>query len=314
LVVLALPTAAASAAGSESGGGGAAFRLQGTHGYAITVLAGVRPGETVGQVVLFVGKPHAEAVYGAPATITASGIEADLGSLGEISLAARPTGVQHTAHPHCGKPIRYEGVSYVGKFEFRGEAGYTRATATNLPGLVEPLLNLICGVSVGGESSGPGLPGASLHLSSQGGAPDVSLLARTNGPRKAVSLSASMRERRGQIKIDRSVYGLYPSSTFTYDPHLSTATLAPPSPFSGRGVFHRGAGAASRWGGNLRIDFPGRSGVAVTGSRYRPVLKHAQWFSKTEASPRLSTPTLSRWLLTKPWPTAFATSLPIAPR
>jgi hypothetical protein len=293
LAVSALLGATASAANSESFGGAVAFRLQGSHGYSIFVLVGARPGEAVGEAVVLVGKPHEQAVYEAPATFTEAGIEADLGALGKIALTAQPTGTERTAHPQCGKPVRYEAVSYVGSFEFRGEGGYTTASATRLPMLVTPLLNFVCSATITGKSGGPNLSGAGLHVGSRGQPPHLSLLARTNGPGKAVGLSASLQEQHGEIRIERSVDGRYGSSIFTYDPHLSTATLAPPAPFSGRGVFRRAASPANRWSGNLRIDFAGRSNVRVTGDRYRPVLRHGEWFSMIESDrPRLAAPAL----------------------
>lgn len=82
-LALALLMSAAGAAGAEPSPGGAlAFELQGTRGYSIGVLAGTRPGSAQGEVDLFVGNRHGRVTYVAPADVSASAIEAKLGSLG----------------------------------------------------------------------------------------------------------------------------------------------------------------------------------------------------------------------------------------
>src|SRR6185295_5220060 len=69
-----------------------AFTLQGSHGYSITVLAYSRRADGRGQVLVSVHRKRAGVTYVAPATVTDARIEADLGSVGVISVAFVPLG------------------------------------------------------------------------------------------------------------------------------------------------------------------------------------------------------------------------------
>ena len=71
----------------------------------------------------------------------------------------------------------------------------------------------------------------------------------------------------------------FPSSVFKYAPDLSAATLEPPAPFSGRGVFRRAAAPANRWTGNLAVDLPGHADLRVTGAGLVPFMRHGEWQS-----------------------------------
>jgi len=67
-----------------------------------------------------------------------------------------------------------------------------------------------------------------------------------------------------------------PASAFRYDQRLQTATLSPPAPFSGSGLFKRSREAGQRWSGDLSIDMPGREDVPLTGSALRATLVPAE--------------------------------------
>lgn len=144
------------------------------------------------------------------------------------------------------------------------------------------------------------LLGAGLHIGSHGLAPHARLSVRTNGPGKAVEVLASIDEQRDEIEIQRSVAARLRVGGFDYDADLTRATVELPTPFSGRGVYRRMA-PANRWTGSLEVDFHGRSDVALTGDRVRPVLRHGEWQTDVRhVQARLRRPTLPRWPSTKP--------------
>jgi len=276
LVLLAFASAAAGA--EKSRGGAVAFELQGTNGYSLFILAGWNPQVPNGAMTIFVGNGRGNAVYGAPASVDEEGIEADLGRLGRISLRAERSGETSTAWSQCDKrhPIEYEPVTYLGEFEFRGEGGHTEASATRLPMRIQPLADIVCGAPGVSVYSGGWTPGAELRAVRHGRA-DVRVKADSNAPGKPVRLSASIFERRGKIRIERSVQRRFGASAFSYTPQLGTATLTPPAPFSGRGVFRRSSSPGHRWTGDLAVDFPGRPDVPLTGSSFGASLKHVHW-------------------------------------
>jgi hypothetical protein len=67
-----------------------AFEVDASNGYSIFAIASNQRADGRGEIVLIVSGKHAGALYVAPAQLTATGLEADLGALGSISLEAAP--------------------------------------------------------------------------------------------------------------------------------------------------------------------------------------------------------------------------------
>ncbi|MGH7125680.1 MAG: hypothetical protein ACREFI_15000, partial [Stellaceae bacterium] len=144
----------------------AGFRLQGSHGYSITVTAYSEGNGERGEIYVTANRHDEGVSYRAPATVTADGIQADLGSIGRVDVVRRPSGREKTVHPKClGGAQTYEPATYEGVIEFNGEDGYTRARETRvaqLPALLLLAARGSCGSGYG-EASGPGEPGARLR-------------------------------------------------------------------------------------------------------------------------------------------------------
>ena len=273
----ALPSGAAGAAAAGQPGFGTAFRVKASNGYSIFALAGSRRADGRGSISLFVARKGSSVVYSAPATVTPTTVQADLGELGSISLELEPSGVKKTVRSACGgKPVTYESASYVGTIEFRGEEGFTQASASSTPMLVKPLLDLVCGRIASGELSGAGLPGARLRVSSGNHRHGLSLQLNENRPGARLTYRTSLAEIHNGIQIERSVSGRVAGSSFEFDRRLRTATVRPPAPFSGSAIFRRDAPAARRWTGSLSVDFPGKSNVPLVSRGPRTSLVHAR--------------------------------------
>jgi hypothetical protein len=257
--------------------GSAIFRLEGTNGYSIIVLAASERADGRTDAGLIVFRRGAGVVYSVPATLTPTKFEAELGALGRISLDIVPSGAEKTLRPKCGgEPVTFEPDVYQGTFEFRGEQGYTEVVATRIPEFSRFFVDFGCSVSSRGETSGHGLPGARLRALAGRGRHRTSLQVNANRPGARVFYEAEVTEKRGRIAIQRSVTGRAPASAFEWDPFLRAATVEPPAPFSGHATFRRDASAANRWSGDLSVDFPGRSAVPLADSRSRISLVHAR--------------------------------------
>jgi len=276
LGALASPAAAAAEPEEREGFAGA-FHLKASNGYSILAFLSERRSDGQGFVNLFVVGGEGGAIYSTRAKVTAEEVRADLGRLGEIDLDFVPSGMRKAERSACDpQPVKFDAGHYQGTIEFRGEEGYTRASATRVPLVIGPLLSIACGGGGGGgETLGSNLPGARLRVFARGQARRLSLQVNANRPGARMSFEATTQERRDGVDIFRAVEGVAPGSAFDYDPLLSTATLDPPAPFSGSARFHRKAPAANRWTGNLAIDFPGRSNVPLAGSKVRAGLVHA---------------------------------------
>lgn len=288
-VGLLLGLTAAPASYADAPGSVIAFRTKASNGNSIFGLAFSRRRDGRGNVTLFVGKKGAAAIYFAPATLVASGdrtpevihppsaIRADLGKLGRIDLEFDPSGLVRQEHSACSKDtVGFDAGAYRGAFEFHGEEGYAEASTTKVFPSIGPLLSFVCPGKGFGEISGRGLRGARLRISGRWGDRKLSAKFNQNRPRARVPFEADLRERVGSIRIQRSVEDIAPSSSFAFQPTFRSALLGPPPPFSGHAVFHRSAPPANRWTGNLTVDFPGRSGVRLTGAGIKATLVPAR--------------------------------------
>lgn len=269
----------ASGAGADAPGATAAFTVDASNGYKILAYAFSRRVDGKGDVILFVGGGRGGASYFAPANVTPTAIHADLGSLGHIDLQFRPSGVVKQERSSCDKrSVPFDAGTYRGTFEFRGEEQFTQAEATSVHSLIRPILNLVCGGVSQGETSGYGVRGARLRLFRHDRGRRIALQFNKNRRDARVRFEASIKERKGRIAITRSVGGrAIPGSAFSFTDDLQTATLSPPAPFTGKATFHRSATPANRWTGNLTVDFPGEANVALTGSKVRATLVHAEF-------------------------------------
>ena len=243
------------------------FKLDGSNDYEIVALAANQRADGKGRIVFFVGRGHEGAIYAAPAQLTATSLEADLGELGSVSLQVTPTGSTRELIP-CGEDkeaVSYEPVRYSGSVEFHGEEGYTEASSAAPQEFTSFFSKLVCAGRGTSEVGGDRASGAKLRLRSKSGAYRLRLQANKNRPSKRSWFEVEVNEKRGPISILRSTSRWLRSSAFQYDPLLDTATLQPPAPFSGRATFHRGLALPRQWTGNLTVDLPGRSDVPLTG-------------------------------------------------
>jgi hypothetical protein len=260
------------------------FEVDASNGYSIFAVAANERADGWGEVTLIVTGERAGARYTAPARLTATSIEADLGVLGRIFLEVTPTG--RTIRPRCdGEPgtIATELQHFRGTFEFNGEEGYTEALDSAPRDRMRLLYEGECrsfdSLVVGGDD----VPGAGLRLHSGRGELKLDLTARKNGPHKRTQLQVGVKEERAGISISRGLARWVGADAFDYDPLLRAAVLAPPAPFSGSASFHRDAATANRWSGNLTVDLPGHSNVPLTGPRVKSTLVAGCWAAGSRA-------------------------------
>jgi hypothetical protein len=304
----------AGAEGEEDTGGFGTFRLKGTNGFSILVMGFSGPHFKRGEVVIFATGKNEAAIYSAPARVTATEIDADLGALGEISVWFEASGPPERVPSSCGEGAAvYEPGTWQGVIEFEGEQGFTKARRSRTKAILSPFFEPDCGGHSIGEEFGHRVRGARLIARSVTRSRSLFLQANQNRRGAPVHVEASLKERRGRMNVTRLVTDGYPGDSFGFDRMLRVATLAPPAPFSGSSSFHRDAKRANRWTGSLTLDFPGRSDVPLDGRAFHTSLVPAQRTEQRTRRDRLSRSSLIRWLSTKPSPIASATSLPLGP-
>jgi hypothetical protein len=257
------------------------FRLQGSHGFSISVAAYSEvDGSGHGEIIVTASRAHEFASYSAPAQVTTDLIRARLGTLGRVDMVLNRSGREETVNPPCfHHPERFETGTYEGVFEFNGEGGYSDARATRaaaVPSLAVYSRRIGCNGGSSGESFGPGEPGARLLGVSYANGRTVKFQINKNRPTAKAIFIASLAERRGGIKIFRELNGVAPAGAFHYDPKVRTATLSPPAPFTGTAHLTRSRNSVSPLlGGDLALTFPGHT-VRLAGPGVHVSLEHAR--------------------------------------
>jgi hypothetical protein len=286
-VVLALVLPGVATAGEGGAPKMYGFTVSGTKGFKISVTAIPAPAEAAasdpaaeGSLGLFLQRgTSAFVTYAIPhAKVTPTTIEADLGSLGRIAVT-RVHGDRKKTFKNCrGEKQQLWQDRFEGTIEFHGEEGFTDVAATSAPGGALQYCSYFES-SGGAFVPGKGLSGAILAANS--GVSKKSSVAFTAEQKRAgakVSLIAAMTEFQGEMEIQRGVTAWAAPDSLSFGPrHLESATVRPPSPFSGWGRFVRRPGSAGdevgRWTGNLSVDFPGHADVPVTGPGFRATLE-----------------------------------------
>ena len=245
------------------------FQLAGSNGYEIIVATSpARDGSAGSVLIVVVGKDQG-VTYRAPATVTETSIQSNLGALGEITVTFQRSGMAATAR--CGhQKVSFDSGHYEGKIEFHGEEGSTDVVATSVPGNIDYWLSGVCGGFSGGSYGNPNARGAELYVCNPALGPELAV--SKSRPSAVARISAGVSEYTNGIAIERFTGLRMPAGDFSFDRRLRTATVRPPAPFAGAASFDRRKRAGRRWSGDLTVDMPGRADVPLTGGALRAFL------------------------------------------
>lgn len=244
------------------------FTVQGSDGYRIQVL-------TIGPRLVLLGaaKGQVAATYAVLGRIAGNRITARLGNLGRISVrfygfrSSRARG-----RGGCGQPPRLsEAGLFKGTIRFAGEDGYTKLNARRARGIV---------IGGGGPDceavSSVTFPFAKIttHLTAvaRRAGKTVSFEATAFGGDRRLVVTGSLQERRGNMRILRVASAIVGGEhAFVATPigeRPAHATLEPPKPFSGTGVFQEGPALTNSWTGSIAAWLPGAGTVRLAGPRF----------------------------------------------
>jgi hypothetical protein len=299
LAMLVLPAVASARDTLDVKHGGVATEMsvQGSHGYEIRIGGGSEG--RVGRVVVTavnraVGRGAVVASYEAPGRVTRSGVHANLGRLGRISVRFRRIGEPKVSRlPSARKCKGRDPIVERGRFEgtirFRGEQGFTEVTTQGAKGKVARVFKRRC--SGPDRKRGAGVAAMSREdLDSLGtalitGAEDqgrtvsfsIVSVATKPGVEEPFFLSiasAGTAERRGRISIERAAVVAidrknFPTSPLGVDP--VTATVSLPKPFEGTASYLEETGSPPSWTGSLKVRLPGAE-VPLTGPGFTAAL------------------------------------------
>ena len=229
----------------------------------------------------------AVSTYTARGEASATSIRAGFAGLGRVAVRFHPSGrVVHSGlRSGCGRGARLPRFAtrpgvFRGKVDFEGEGGYTSAHIHSARGEVVVPLSSHCSNRTG-RSLRRAVPPSRIVPSGPPGPKTTSLEAfwkfplgltvfdaGTDGTHPARYIAA-IEQSEGTVAVYRLALALAPSQTFSSDSALSSASVAPPAPFSGEGVYRQGAAGGERsWSGSLAVSFPGAEDVPLTGPQF----------------------------------------------
>jgi hypothetical protein len=262
----------------------ASFDVRGSHGYKISVRGSVK------GVVLIASRRHSAVVYfDDEGWANESGIYANFGDLGEISVSFREAGGSTRRLPHG--PLRHcharNGAldrfgTFSGWIEFHGEHGFTEVVRPRARGRVSPERKLRCSVreeaGVGRLESGPGALTISAftlakRVVSTAGPEALSKLRWRAGigpflhlsrlPRRGAAFVVEQDDERDGTLIGRVAVAKGGRKTFEVKRSYGVVRIRPPRPFSGEATYSACEkddwpnSSLSGWRGSLVVDLPG---------------------------------------------------------
>jgi hypothetical protein len=207
-------------------------------------------------------------------------IEADLGSLGTISVTFQPSGKTRVTRVNlknktkkcvgAERIVRHLGT-FTGSIKFQGEGSYTTVDLPSAEGTVGTSIFRNCSTKVshrGGRTQTSSSDGSVFLIASSRS--DL-FIASTCGP-STCFYANSVEILTKDVIVVRSAQAFAGKSSFAFDDALNSARLTPPAPFSGRGSFRDGPGESSSWSGSLQAAFPGVT-VPLTGPSFKAKLR-----------------------------------------
>jgi hypothetical protein len=278
------PAAASVAAGSSIGGllelEEDQFTLPGSNGWQITVTGFLGGGHSV---TLYARRGHSEVEYTVAGKVTEEEIKASFGSLGFVAFHFEPSGQVREAVDYCDSTQRTVEVklgNFVGTIRFRGELGYTTVDAGRAEGGVgndlalpgEPENGECQAVAAGGEIVRKA-EFTSLEAKEPKSHIQFTAIATTEVEGEETSspaisrviLAAGSTTKEKRMTVRRSVLAEAPTSDFSFDAALDSASIGPLPPFSGTGRFRKNTDGTSSWTGSLEAPVPGLGTVRLAG-------------------------------------------------
>jgi len=210
-------------------------------------------------------------------TVTPSRIEASFGRFGSVSVRFRPSGRSSAkALRHCrgqrGYVTRYG--TFAGNVRFTGEDKYVAVRAHRAKGQVRGPRHARCHRrrvvrslsrhrSSGSRSD---RSRATISAERRTATAGTDVLAFQAGD--IALLLALAEESLGRMAVVHYALEIVSGSVLSHDDALTSATLAPPLPFHGKGIYEASPDGTRTWSGSLSVAFPGSPRLPLTGPEF----------------------------------------------
>jgi hypothetical protein len=217
-------------------------------------------------------------------TVTPSRIEGSFGRFGSVSVRFRPSGRTSAKRlRRCrgqrGYVTRYG--TFAGNVRFTGEDKYVAVRAHRAKGQVRGPRHIHCHRGrhgrplsrrrSGGSGSRSGESRATIFAERRIATAGTEVLAFQAGD--GALLLALAEESLGRMAVVHYALEIASGSVLIHDDALTSATLAPPRPFHGKGIYEAAPDGTKTWGGSLSVAFPGSPRLPLTGPEFAAKLE-----------------------------------------
>lgn len=221
-------------------------------------------------------------------TVTPTRIEGSFGRFGSVNLRFVPSGrTVKGGRRRCFRHARYttRHGRFVGNVRFTGEHGYVAVRAHRAKGRVRTPRHLQCryrGFRVGAvrrrsarRSEDPTVSGLVAEYRQPTNSTEL-LAFQVHFPlreRNLALLLAVQEEVKERMAVVRYAMMFSGRSVLSRDDALTSATLHPPRPFHGKGIYSAAPDGTTTWGGSLSISFPGAPRQPLVGPEFTSKLE-----------------------------------------
>lgn len=210
-------------------------------------------------------------------TVTPTRIEGSFGPLGDVAVRFHSSGRTIKEDPrHCRGNSAYQvrRGTFAGHIRFTGENGYVSVRAHRARGRVRTPRHLRCRGRHLVESHPRERSTGRRQSDSRSGmfverhTPMTSTELFAFQTSRLSLLLALAEESHGRMAVFHYVLALVRGQILTHDDALTSATLQPPRPFHGKGIYSAAPDGTKTWGGSLSVAFPGTPRQPLTGAGF----------------------------------------------
>lgn len=269
----------------------AEIKLPRSHGYTLRVLT--RGRRTV-SIVAVKPRPTSVVTYRAKGHVRDGRIEADLGRLGRIDVdfrGGRPKPQPSEPGLKCKgrRPLERKGV-FSGTIRVHGQRGFVDVSVKHARGRLVRSFRQVCKTSISRATrrreAGSEMQSTQLEARSHAHGRRISFTELALAEEAPSIANAKLHKRVGRVDVSETALVVGSAGIEFSDPGSSpeTATVSPPSPFSGSATYSRGGTTAS-WTGSLAVLLPGSGRVPLTGSGFHATLCEGSLSILTDGCP-----------------------------
>jgi hypothetical protein len=265
------------------------FEIKAGKGYELTVIGQgdvvavevARPARHKSPLERLLGLEQAATNYVARGTVTPRRIAASFGKFGRVDVRFRPSGrvVSSDRRRRCRGADRFTnrlGV-FVGSIRFSGEKHYVAVRAHRAKGRVHSPLRLHCAlppIRRPAQASARPLPQhpsftPAILTAAWRHAVAATELFVLRGRRATLFLAFSEESLGSSLAEFRYGLATARSKAFHFNDALTAATIAPPPPFHGKGIYGAAPDGGTSWTGPLSVSVPGAPRAPLTGPQFK---------------------------------------------